>query len=323
MGTGHLVRGRTRLAALGAAVAAAALFAAGCGGDDDNGGQGEGAQQPQAGADLSPVKDYLLEHTEQLASDTKEIRADAEAYYALEKRSDFDYGELLSGHRAEAAELVGRLQRHFHDANPAYEQMEGVVAGVPSLADFDVIIDAGGDASDPENAVPFDVKTPGGRTFKQPGNFNYLIETAAYGTEPRFAAEGVRPDLDGDGKVEFGEALPDADFLVAAARDFERNAQELDEAAREWSPTDQDAFTALGVMTPTMSEYFEAWKNSRFVAGNAATEKAFVTSSRLNDITDILGGLVLVYDSVQPRIEQRSPDQAAQTGKALRDLHGF
>jgi hypothetical protein len=186
-----------------------------------------------------------------------------------------------------------------------------------------VIIDAGGDASDPENAVPFSIKTPGGRTFKQPGNFNYLIETSTYGTDKRFAARGVEPDLDGDGRVEFGEALPDADFLVAAARDFETNAKELDEAAREWSPTDQDAFTALVVMTPTMSEYFEAWKNSRFVAGDRATEKAFVTSSRLGDITDILGGLVLVYDSVQPRIEEASPDQAAQTGKALRDLHAF
>ena len=100
--------------------------------------------------------------------------------------------------------------------------MEGVVAGVPSLADFDVIIDAGGDASDPENAVPFSIKTPAGRTFKQPGNFNFLIETSLFGTEPKFAAKGVKPDLDGDGKVEFGEALPDADFFVAAARDFER-----------------------------------------------------------------------------------------------------
>ena len=45
-------------------------------------------------------------------------------------------------------------------------------------------------------------------------------------------------------------------------------------------------------MTPTMSEYFEAWKNSRFVAGDKANEKAFVAASRLQDIADILGGLV-------------------------------
>ena len=148
--------------------------------------------------------------------------------------------------------------------------MEGVVAGVPSLADYDVIIDAGGDASDPENAVPFSIKTPDGRTFKQPGNFNFLIETSIFGTEPKFAAKGVKPDLDGDGKVEFGEAMPDASFYVAAARDFEKNVNELDAASRKWQPTPQDAFTALVVMTPTMSEYFEAWKNSRFVAGDKA-----------------------------------------------------
>jgi hypothetical protein len=40
-------------------------------------------------------------------------------------------------------------------------------------------------------------------------------------------------------------------------------------------------------MTPTMSEYFEAWKNSRFVAGGQAGEKAFAAASRLQDIADI------------------------------------
>ena len=35
-------------------------------------------------------------------------------------------------------------------------------------------------------------------------------------------------------------------------------------------------------MTPTMSEYFEAWKNSRFIAGGKASEKAFVAASRLS-----------------------------------------
>ena len=99
-----------------------------------------------------------------------------------------------------------------------------------------MIIDAGGDKRDPENAVPFSIKTPAGRTFEQPGNFNYLIETALFGTEPKFAAKGVKPDLDGDGKVEFGEAVPDADFLVGRARRTSRsNAKELDAAASSGS----------------------------------------------------------------------------------------
>ena len=169
-----------------------------------------------------------------------------------------------------------------------------------------MIIDAGGDASDPENAVPFSIKTPAGRTFKQPGNFNYLIETSIFGTEPKFPAKGVKPDLDGDGKVEFGEAMPDADFYVAAARDFEKYAQRARRRVARLAADAEDAFTALVVMTPTMSEYFEAWKNSRLVAGDKATEKAFVAASRLQDIADILGGLVLIYDNVEP-LSRRPP----------------
>ena len=105
--------------------------------------------------------------------------------------------------------------------------MEGVVAGVPELADYDVIIDAGGDASDPENAVPFSITTDAGKEYKQPGNFFFLTETSIFGTEEKFAAKDVEPDLDGDGEVAFGEALPDADFLLAATRDFEKTAKEL------------------------------------------------------------------------------------------------
>jgi len=249
--------------------------------------------------------------------------ANAEAYHALAERADFDYAALLADRRAEVKRLVERLQQDFHHANPAYEEMEGVVAGVPELADYDVIIDAGGDASDPENAVPFSIETPAGKTWRQPGNFNFLVETTVYGTEPKFQATGVKADLDGDGKVTFGEAVPDADFLVATARDFHSTAEELDAAAREWTPEPQDVFTALVVMTPTMSEYFESWKSSRFVAGDRATETAFVTNSRLGDIGDILGGLVLVYDSVEPQIAEVDPEQARQTGASLRRLHAF
>jgi hypothetical protein len=316
----------SRLRRAGVTLAAlVALGAAGCGGNDDDSGGGTTSSQAAAakGADLSAIKDYLLGHTERLVTDTGTLRADAEAYYALAKGADFDYGKLLADQRSEVAATVKKLQTDFAAANPAYEEMEGVVAGVPALADFDVIIDAGGDASDPENAVPFSVKTPAGRTFKQPGNFNYLVETSTFGTEPRFAAKGVEPDLDGDGKVEFGEALPDADFLVAAARDFETSAKELDAAARKWSPTQQDAFTALVVMTPTMSEYFEAWKNSRFIAGDKAEEKAFVVASRLQDIADILGGLNLVYDNVESSIAKVDQQQASQTGASLQRLQAF
>ena len=293
------------------------LAFAACGDDDDD--QPEQSSEPQAAqsAELGAIKDYLLEHTERLVDDTATIRAGAEEYYELAEAADFDYAKLLADNREDVQRLVKEAQDGFRKANPSYEEMEGVVAGVPSLAEYDVIIDAGSDASDPESAVPFDVKTPSGRTLEQPGNFNFLVETSAFGTEEKFQAKGVEPDLDDDGKVEFGESVPDADLYVAFARDFEKYAKELDAAAREWEPTESDALTSLVVMTPTMSEYFGAWKNSRFVAGENATETAFVAASRLQDIADILGGLVLVYDNVKPIVAKADKQQAEQTEQSL------
>jgi hypothetical protein len=304
------------LVALGCAMGVAA-----CGDDDEPNTTTAAAEQPAD--DLQPVKDFLLEHTERLTAEAATLREGAESYYALAEAADFDYAALLADKRADVKAFVEEAQATFGRANPAYEEMEGVVAGVPSLADYDVIIDAGADKSDPENAAPITLKTPGGKTFDRPGNFNYLIETSAYGTEPKFAAKGVEPDLDGDGKVSFGEAVPDADFYVTAARDFEKTTKELDAAAREWTPTPQDAFTALVVMTPTMSEYFDAWKNSRFVAGAKAQEKAFVAASRLQDIADILGGLQTVYEGVEPRIAGVDDAQATQTKRELTELTTF
>ena len=311
---------RTALLALVACVA----LVAGCGGGDDDGATSAAtATTAAAEADLGAIKDYLLEHAERLVAETESLQRDAEAYHALAERYDFDYARMLAEDREQVTQLIDRMQRTFQAANPAYEEMEGVVAGVPALADYDVQIDAGADGGDPENAVAFTIETPAGRTFEQPGNFFFLAETSLWGTEERFVAEGVEPDLDGDGEVTFGEALPDADFLVAVARAFHATAQDLREDAEAWEPNEADALTALVVMTPTMSEYFAAWKNSRAIAGEDATESGFVAASRLQDIADILGGLVLVYDNVRPLIAQADEAQAQQTGRSLQELHDF
>ena len=185
---------RGELASLLASICLAlALFATACGDDDD--GSGEETTTPAA-AELGAIKAFLTDHTARLVHDAAAIREDAEAYHRLAEAAGFDYERLLEENGREVASFVKRAQKGFRAANPSYEEMEGVVAGVPELADYDVIIDAGGDARDPENAVPFDIETPDGRTFEQPGNFNYLIETSAFGTDPKFQAKGVTPDLD-------------------------------------------------------------------------------------------------------------------------------
>ena len=219
----------------------AALLLAACGGDK----QIPATPKP-AGQDLSAIKTYLLDHTKRLQADVVKLRANAEAYHKLAASTGFDDKTLLAEHRTEAARLMTEAKAVYIDSNPAYEEMEAVVAGVPALADYDVIIDPGGDASDPKTAVPFSIKTEDGRTFKQPGNLFFLVESSLYGTEPKFAAKA---DLDGDGTVKFGEALPDARFYLAALKEFDRQATELDAAAKKWTPSEQDALTALVVMT--------------------------------------------------------------------------
>jgi hypothetical protein len=306
------------------AVALAALtlgvpLAAGC----DDSGSDEETTAAAGAAQLEPVKTYLTEHTEELVRQTRKIRADADEYYELAESVDFDYDRLLAEHRDEVERALEGSKQAFVAANPAYEQMEGIVAGVPRLAQYDVDIDAGSDASTPEDAVSFTLTTPAGKTLKQPGNLFFLTETALYGTDPDLLAQGVEGDVDGDGKVEFGEGLPDADIYKAVADEFVAQAESLNEDAQAFEPTQSDALTSIVVMTPTMSEYFEAWKNSRFIAGEGAEELGFVATSRLSDIADILGGILVTYEGMEAAIAAQNPQQARQTREELESLAEF
>jgi hypothetical protein len=317
--TDRITPGRDAVRLFGAGLVLAALVAAGCGGDDDS----DTSSDQTEGAKLTAIKDYLTEHSADLAGHTAVLRENGEEYYELAESADFDYERLMDEQGDEVAELLAASKDAFAEANPAYEEMEGIVAGVPRLAQYDVDIDAGADASDPENAVSFSLELPDGETLKQPGNLFFVTETALYGTNSDFLAKGVKQDVDGDGKSEFGEGIPDANVYVSAVREFDDQARALDADAQAFEPTPSDAFTALTIMTPTMSEYFEAWKNSRFIAGEDASEQGFVAASRLSDIADILEGLVFTYDEIEPLIAGESGQQADQTGRSLGNLLAF
>jgi hypothetical protein len=314
-----LSKSRIRFAGALAALALSAGLAAGCGDSDD----GDETMAATGGAQLAPVKTYLTDHSAELVEQAERLQADADEYYALAESVDFDYARLLAEHGDEVEQILADSKDAFVAANPAYEEMEGIVAGVPRLAQYDVDIDAGSDASTPEDAVSFTLTTPQGKKLVQPGNLFFLAETALYGTNPELQAKGTEPDVDGDGKVEFGEGLPDADVYKATADEFLAQAESLDEDAQEFEPTPSDALTSIVVMTPTMSEYFEAWKNSRFIAGEDAEELGFVATSRLSDIADILGGILVTYDGMQPMIAAENPQQAKQTRKELQSLVDF
>ncbi|ABU56938.1 EfeM/EfeO family lipoprotein [Roseiflexus castenholzii] len=276
-----------------------------------------------AATDLSGIKEYLLGQTRALTAAAAEIQAASDRYYALAQETNFDYSALWTNRRQEAIAAIESARAAWMKASPIYEKMEGIVAGTPDLSQFDVDIDAGAAGNeDPNNAVSFDLTLPDGRTLPKPGNLFGVTEGTLWGTEPAFTS-GVTADWNGDGIIEFGETLPDASVLKASVDMLTQMANDLHVAAEAWTPTESDAFTALVVMVPTMSEYFASWRDSRFVSGDASTQRDFNVISRLTDIQDILGGLEVVYAQVRPRVESIDPTQAEQIATDLRNLKAF
>jgi hypothetical protein len=281
------------------------------------------AQVEQSQTDLSGIKTYLLDKSSELTTSSKSLKEASDKYYELAKASGFDYAALRESNPAEVSAALNDAKSAWMVASPLYEQMEGIVAGTPSLAEYDVILDAGASGDeDPENAVPFDLTLPDGRVLPKPGNLFGVLESTLWGTYADYTS-GIEADLDGNGTIDFGEKLPDANVLKAGADALDQYTTELGTSASAWQPTESDAFTALVVMVPTMSEYFNSWKNSRFILGDASEQRDFVVISRLADIQNILGSLQIVYSEIKPLVESTDSAQAAQIEQSLADLKSF
>ena len=280
-------------------------------------------QQNGSTTDLSGIKTYLVGKSSELTASSNSLKEASDKYYQLAESAGFDYASMWESNPAEVSTALIDAKSAWMAASPLYEQMEGIVAGTPSLAEYDVILDAGaaGD-EDPDNAVPFDLTLPDGRVLPKPGNLFGVLESTLWGTYTAYTS-GVEADLDGNGTVDFGEKLPDANVLKAGADTLDKYTTELETASSEWQPTESDAFTALVVMVPTMSEYFNSWKNSRFILGDVSEQRDFVVISRLADIQNILGSLQIVYSEVKPLVESTDTAQAAQIEQSLADLKSF
>jgi hypothetical protein len=287
------------------------------------------AQEEMAEADLAAVKAYAIEHAQKQKAATEAFRQTVETYYSRvahvrEEHPDEDpYEHLVAEHPEAIAELLATAKEQWIEASTHYELDEGIVAGVPSLAFYDIWIDAGPPAAEaPDEALEWQLVLADGRTLDSPGNFYHnLTEPALYGTTEEFA--GLQADLDGDGQVELGEALPDAEVLLGAAQGLDQAAGQMLAAVEAWEPSLKDTFGALTTMTPTMNEYFEQWKLSAFIAGQTSEEASFVALSRLFDINGILNGLDVAYDNVSPVVAGADPELDAQISRGYEELVGY
>jgi hypothetical protein len=273
--------------------------------------------------DLSGIKAYAAENAALMMENAAVFLETVQTYYDLLAKYDFDYEAAFAAESEILVELVLTARKNWLQTSLYYELNEGIVAGTPSLSYYDVLIDAGASAEDdPEGALEWTLALPDGTELVSPGNlFHSLSEPALYGTADAYV--GARVDLDGDGKVGSTEVLPDANFLLGVVQRLDEETQNLVAAIDAWQPTLEDAFTALVVMIPTMSEYFGQWKNSAFVAGEEATEASFVATSRLFDITNILNGLRVTYENVSPLVENANPDLHLQIETGFDDLQSY
>jgi hypothetical protein len=275
-------------------------------------------------ANLAGVKSYLSQQTTAFTEATAKLRANSDRYYELAKAANFDYAALWKNQRAEVTQAVQQVRGDWIIASPLYEQMEGIVAGTPSLVQYDVILDAGTSAEEGlEDSVPFDLTLPDGRVLPKPGNLFAVTESTLWGTYPEYIVPNLPADYDGDGQPGFGETLPDANVLKGGADALDKYANELRAAAAAWQPTESEAFSALVGNVPTVSDFFAAWKESRFVAGAASTRRDFVVVSRLSDIVDNIGSWQVIYQDLSPAVRAVDQAQDQQIAEGLNDLKVF
>lgn len=273
-------------------------------------------------ADLLTLKAYVETQATTLHASILALQTAGDGYYALAEAAGFDYPALWDEQSAAVLETLQAARAAFLAANPQYEQMEGVVAGVPSLSQFDVILDAGASGDSPD-AVPFDLTLPDGRVLPKPGNLFEVTEAALWGTDPAYIIAGIAPDFNGNGQTDLGDSLPDAQVLKAAADAFAGYTAELQAAAAAWQPTEAEAFGALVANVPTFTDFMEGWKNSRFVLGEASQERGFVATSRLSDLADNILSWQKIYAGLSPLVRAAAPEQDAQITRDLESLHAY
>jgi hypothetical protein len=268
-------------------------------------------------ADLSAIKAFVVDKSAELKTGADMLQKECNAFYEMAKGASFDYALLWQNKKDDVIRAVLAAQQDWIEISPLYEKMEGIVAGVPFLSKYDPILDAG-----IKGETDFDVTLPDGRVLAKPGNLFGLLEMSLWGTDKDFIAK-VSVDFDGNGKQDFGEVMPDAVYLKGFADAMADQTGALLSQAKIWEPTETDVFTALVVNVPTMEDFFNSWKTSRFVMGDKATHEDFAVISRLSDINDNVGSWQVMWQGLSPMVAEVDPSRDQQITAGLADLKAY
>ena len=259
------------------------------------------------------VKSYLLQKLEKMTTASEDFVKNSEGYSALVADHGGSVEAAYKADPKQMQKLVAKLQDDYKAMDSfGYETVEGIVAGVPSLADYDIYLDAGVPASEgPEGVAPVVlVPVNGEKIDKQGSLFTYIIEPMLWSGDKRWVVS-----------VDSGKkSLPRPEVLSAAAKDANKKLGELLADAKSWNASISDCFGAMVVMTPTLSDYFEDWKESRY-----SKEKSgrFQAVSRVSDMRGIMGSCQVMYEAVEKKVAEKDKSLAKSIDSGFKGIMSF
>jgi soluble cytochrome b562 len=259
------------------------------------------------------VKSYLLQKLEKMTTASEDFVKNSEGYSALVAEHGGSVEAAYKVDPKQMEKLVAKLRDDYKAMDSfGYETIEGIVAGVPSLADYDIYLDAGVPASEgPEGVAPVVLVLVNGEKIDKQGSlFTYIIEPMLWSGDKRWVMS-----------VDSGKkSLPRPEVLSAAAKDVNKKLGELLADAKSWNASISDCFGAMVVMTPTLSDYFEDWKESRY-----SKEKSgrFQAVSRVSDMRGIMGSCQVMYEAVEKKVAEKDKSLAKSVDSGFKGIMAF
>jgi len=266
---------------------------------------------------LAQVKAFALEHNVSLVANSEQLHKVVSDYAGIIEAHGGDYAAAWAADSAKLAQTIKEIRSHWLAASNEYETIEGIVAGIPSLVKYDLILDAGNPGTEDEDIAPYDLTLPDGTVLERPGSlFHTITEPLFWGGDKAHVRAEV--DFDGNGVSGPGEILFDANLALGGAEGLVTWSKALETDLRAWQANRDDAFTAVVTMTPTVGDYFGEWRESVFIGGDSS---AFVAQSRLFDVIGIMSGCERMYTAaVSPVVVADDPALDASVTKDFAEL---